>query len=237
MAEPKYDDADAPPAKGSSAPADDRHDAPTEWEADGAGRPRGSFIRSTGQVDASGGGVPALQADAGVDDGPVGFLDEWAMRHFSISVKIHDVERVGEHDAERRLVLQDLSLVQGVLLELHDFASADRRVRALMDRGPELQNGVSALYTWLEEVLDAAGRLRVTRGRPSFVDGPDEDVFKAILRSLERVHPDLEALLRVEALGVDPDVAQKLALCFRQIGAAVVRVSGRTVSSYPARDR
>ena len=33
------------------------------------------------------------------------------------------------------------------------------------------------------------------------------------------------------------DVARKLALCFRQIGAAVVRVSGRAVSSYPPRDR
>ena len=35
----------------------------------------------------------------------------------------------------------------------------------------------------------------------------------------------------------DDDIAQKLALCFRQIGAAVVRISGRAVSSYPPQDR
>ena len=59
----------------------------------------------------------------------------------------------------------------------------------------------------------------------------------AILRALERVHPDLETLLRVDALGVESDVARKLALCIRQIGALVVRVSGRPVSSYPPQDR
>jgi hypothetical protein len=47
------------------------------------------------------------------------------------------------------------------------------------------------------------------------------------------VHPDLETLVRVDGIAVDADVAQKVALCFRQIGAAVVRVSGRGVSSYP----
>ena len=49
----------------------------------------------------------------------------------------------------------------------------------------------------------------------------------AILRTLERVHPDLETLVRVDALGVVEDLARKISLCFRQIGAAVVRVSGR----------
>ena len=166
----------------------------------------------------------------------IGFLDNWALRHFTASVKIHDVERVSERDQERRLVLEDLGLVQGVLLELHDFAAGDPRVRAMMDRDPVLQNGVTALYTWLEEVLDAAVRLRVTRGRPSSRGRPRRRRVHAILRTLERVHPDLEALLRVESLEVDREVAQKLVLCFRQIGAAVVRVSGRTGSSYPPQD-
>jgi hypothetical protein len=164
------------------------------------------------------------------------FLDDWALRHFALSVKMHDVERVGETDPERRLVLEDLGVVQGILLELHDFASGDEHVRAMMDRELVLQNGVTALYNWLDDVLDVAARLRVTRGKPSFVDAPGDEVSRAILRTLERVHPDLETLLRVEALGVERDVAQKLALCFRQIGALVVRVSGRPVSSYPPQD-
>jgi hypothetical protein len=179
--------------------------------------------------------MPHAEGDEGSD--AAAFLDDWALRHFSVSVKIHDVERIGEHDPERALVLEDLGLVQGILLELHDLASADMRVAPLMERGQVLQNGVSALYSWLEEVLDAAARLRVTRGRPGFVDGPEDEVLRAIVRSLERLHPDLEALLRVEALGVEHDLAQKLAICFRQIGTAVVRVSGRTASSYPPVDR
>ena len=66
---------------------------------------------------------------------------------------MHDVARVSEQDPERRLVLEDLGFVQGILLELHDFASGEARVRAMMDRDPLLQNGVSALYAWLDEVL------------------------------------------------------------------------------------
>ena len=181
--------------------------------------------------------APLAAGSEGAPQGADGFLEDWALRHFTASVKMHDVERVGEHDAERRLVLEDLGLVQGILLELHDFASGDERVRAMMDSQQVLQNGVAALYSWLDEVLDAAARFRVTRGKPSFADAPGDEVFYAILRTLERVHPDLETLLRVDALGVEPDVAQKLALCFRQIGAAVVRVSGRSVSSYPPQDR
>jgi hypothetical protein len=169
--------------------------------------------------------------------GAAGFLEDWALRHFSISVKMHDVERVGEKDAERRLVLEDLALVQGILLELHDFASGEDRVREMMDEEQLLQNGVAALYNWLDEVLDAAARLRVTRGKPGFVDAPGDEVFHAILRTLERVHPDLETLLRLDRGVVGEDVARKLALCFRQIGAAVVRVSGRSASSYPPSDR
>ncbi len=167
------------------------------------------------------------------------FLEDWVLRHFTISVKMHDVERVGDRDEERRLVLDDLGLVQGILLELHDFAAGNLHVRAMMNDGQVLQNGVSALYSWLDEVLDAAARLRVTRGKPGFVDAPGDEVFNAILRTLERVHPDLETLLRVDTRGVDPRrrLPRKLGLCFRQIGAAVVRVSGRSISHYPPQDR
>jgi hypothetical protein len=162
------------------------------------------------------------------------FLDDWALRHFTISVKLHDVARVSEGDVERQAVLEDLGVVQGILLEVHDFVTADERVRAIMRESLVLQNGVGALYGWLDEVLDAAARLRVTRNKPGFVDESDE-ALGAILRTLERVHPDLELLLRVDTLGIDEDVARKIALCFRQIGAAVVRVSGRAGSSYPGR--
>ncbi len=162
------------------------------------------------------------------------FLDDWALRHFSISVKLHDVERVSVGDFERQLVLKDLGVVQGILLEVHDFVLADERLRAMMRSSLVLQNGVGALYGWLEEVLDAASRLRVTRNKPGFVDESDE-ALGPILRTLERVHPDLEMLLRIDTLGVDEDIARKISLCFRQIGAAVVRVSGRPGSSYPGR--
>jgi len=160
------------------------------------------------------------------------FLDEWALRHFTVSVKMHDVARVSEGDAERQLVLEDLAVVQGILLEVHDFVTADERVRAILRSSLILQNGVGALYGWLEDVLDAASRLRVTRNKPGFVDTSDE-ALAAILRTMERVHPDLEMLVRVDAFGTHPDIAQKLSLCFRQIGAAVVRVSGRSASSFP----
>jgi hypothetical protein len=160
------------------------------------------------------------------------FLEDWALRHFTVSVKLHDVGRASDEDIEKRLVLEDLSVVQGILLEVHDFATADERVKSLMRTSAVLQNGVAALYGWLDDVLDAASRLRVARGKPGFVDS-SEEALTAILRNLERVHPDLELLLRTEVLGVDQDVARKLALCFRQIGAVVVRVSGRAGSSIP----
>jgi hypothetical protein len=160
------------------------------------------------------------------------FLEDWTMRHFAISVKLHDVGRMSEGDTERALVLEDLSDVQGILLELHEFSSVEPRVHDLMHESELLQNGVAALYRWLDDVLDSAARLRVTRGKPGFVDISDES-FAPILRSLERVHPDLELLLRTESLGIDEDVAKKIALCFRQIGAVVVRVSGRTGTTIP----
>jgi hypothetical protein len=160
------------------------------------------------------------------------FLEDWAMRHFTISVKLHDVGRMSAGDVERELVLEDLSVAQGILLELHELAAGDERVHEMMRRSPVLQNGVAALYGWLEEVLEAASRARVTRGKPSFVDGT-EAALGAILRTLERVHPDLELLVREGVLDVEPDVAKKIALCFRQVGAVVVRVSGRPGSSIP----
>jgi hypothetical protein len=203
---------------------------------------------SPAPLEASGAGEPARVVSEGVlpceparepagARGSDAFLEDWSLRHFSVSVKMHDVERVSERDPERRLVLEDLGRVQGILLELHDFASGDPRVHAMMDEHEVLQNGVTALYSWLDDVLEAAARLRVTRGKPGFVDAPSDEVYYAILRTLERVHPDLETLMRVEALGIERDVAHKLALCFRQIGAVVVRVSGRPVSSYPPQDR
>ncbi|MGO8992576.1 MAG: hypothetical protein ACLQVI_04565 [Polyangiaceae bacterium] len=196
-----------------------------------------SYIRSHDSHDVA---VPPSPSPLGAEadgerQGAEAFLEDWALRHFTISVKMHDVGRVSEDDPERLLVLEDLGFVQGILLELHDFASTEPRVHAMMDREQILQNGVSALYSWLDEVLDAASRLRVTRGKPSFVDAPGDEAFNAILRALERVHPDLETLTRVDAGLGDDDVAHKLALCFRQIGAAVVRVSGRAVSSHPPR--
>ena len=54
------------------------------------------------------------------------FLEDWALRHFTTSVKLHDVGSL-----ERRATPESgepssttSSVVQGILLELHDFASA-----------------------------------------------------------------------------------------------------------------
>jgi hypothetical protein len=159
------------------------------------------------------------------------FLEKWALDHFAVSVKLHDAERGRTSDGEHAAVLEDLAIVQGVLLELYDFSSLDDRVRARMEATTTLQNGVAALYAWLDGVLDQVSWRHVAPNRPGFVDVGDE-AFAAILRTLEGLHPDLEALVRAEPTGGDDeDVARKLSLCFRQIGAAVVRVSGRGVSS------
>jgi hypothetical protein len=193
-----------------------------------------SYIRTHDAQDVA---VPAHAAPLGGESvarsfDPEAFLEDWVLRHFTVSVKLHDVERLSEGDPERKNVIDDLQLVQGILLELHDFASGEPRVQAMLSQGHVLQNGVSALYGWLDEVLDTASRLRVTRGKPSFIDAGEQS-FITILRTLERVHPDLETLVQIDAMGVEEDVARKITLCFRQIGAAVVRVSGRTVSTYP----
>jgi hypothetical protein len=173
-----------------------------------------------------GAGETALEAQV------IDFLDDWALRHFTASVKMHDVARLSEGDGERQAVLEDLAVVQGILLEVHDFVMEDERVRTMIQGSLVLQNGVGALYGWLDDVLEAASQVRVTQNKPGFADTSDE-ALKAILRMMERLHPDLELLVRVDTFGEHPDIAQKLSLCFRQIGAAVVRVSGRSASSFP----
>src|SRR5262249_9812223 len=155
--------------------------------------------------------------------------EDWALRHFTISVKLHDAERLSEGDPERLAVLTDLADVQGILIELHEYAMHTEAVRNLMSEMQVVQNGVSALYTWIDELLDAALLGRVARGRPGFVDAGPE-TLAVISSALERVHPDLESLVHAGADDTDGGVAQKLSICFRQIGAAIVRVSGRASS-------
>jgi hypothetical protein len=188
-----------------------------------------SYIRSHDAEDALpppglGSNVPELTAES--------FLEDWALRHFTISVKLHDAERLSEGDPERLLVLEELAVVQGILIELHEFATSTEAVRNLMSEMQVVQNSVSALYTWLDDLLDAALLRPVARRRPGFVDaGPD--TLTVITSALERVHPDLESLVRAGADDTDGGVARKLSLCFRQIGAAIVRVSGRATSLPP----
>ena len=122
------------------------------------------------------------------------FFDEWAHRHFTTSVKLHDAERVTEGGAEARGVLDDAIDVQGVLLELHELATNDVRVRDWMHRLQLLQNGVAALYRWLDDVLGAASaHLAVRRRRPSFVHQGEASSLAAIVGSLKRLRQDLQA--------------------------------------------
>lgn len=164
------------------------------------------------------------------------FLERWIARHFSMSVRLHDVRRelakagADETDA----VVSDLEVVQGVLIELHEYATSEERVRDLMQTSRLLQHGVVAVYAWLGEILSALPTRSVARRRPSFVD-EGEAPATAMLHTLERLHPDLERLVRADGVPADADVAAKLALCFRQIGAAIVRISGRTTTRPPPR--
>jgi hypothetical protein len=226
MSDPKYTPARTRTAEGTAIdpePASEGAD-PGRGQSQGVG----SFIRRH-EADE----VPApLHAPALGASNVDAFLEEWVLRHFAVSVKLHDVHRMSEGDAERQCVLDELSTVQGVLLELHDFTKAEPGVRTLMEQSHAIQNGVGALYGWLDDLLEAATLRGVSRRRPGFVDAGD-DALAAILRTLERVHPDLEVLLRASTLGVDPGVAQKITLCIRQLGAAVVRVSGRVGSTIP----
>ena len=196
-----------------------------------------SFIRAH---DAQAPHEPSLATSALGSDAPrletEAFLEDWALRHFTVSVKLHDAERLCEGDTERLFVLEDLAAVQGVLIELHEFATSSAEVRTLLTEMVVVQNGVGALYAWLDEVLDAALLRPVARRRPGFVDG-DEGALTVISTALERLHPDLESLVRAGADDTDGGVAHKLSLCFRQIGAALVRVSGRATTSMPAPPR
>jgi hypothetical protein len=168
------------------------------------------------------------------------FLEQWIARHFSLSVRLHDVRRelaTAERDektAEVEAIVVDLDVVQGVLLELHDYAESDARVRELMDTTHVVQHGVVTVYQWLGEILDALPTRSVARRRPSFVDEGHAAPAIAMLHTLERLHPDLERLVRADDVPADHDVASKLAICFRQIGAAIVRISGRATTHPPS---
>ena len=70
-----------------------------------------SFIRSHDTHDVAVPPSPPPLGAGGEAQGAAEFLDDWAMRHFSASVKMHDVERLSENDPERRLVLEDLGFV------------------------------------------------------------------------------------------------------------------------------
>jgi hypothetical protein len=207
-------------------------DAKRDAVPEGVSTPREvtSYIRSHEADDAAlppaglGASAPELTAES--------FLEDWALRHFTISVKLHDAGRLCEGDAERLLVLEELAVVQGILIELHEFASSTEAVRTLMSEMQPMQNGVSALYAWIDDLLDSALLRPVARRRPGFVDaGPD--TLMVIASALERVHPDLESLVHAGTNDADGGVAHKLSLCFRQIGAAIVRVSGRATSLPP----
>ena len=180
----------------------------------------------------------ATALEAAVDDCDE-FLDRWLARHFSLSVKLHDAHRESDAGepipamAEMRATLDDLVLAQGVLLELYDYAAEEPRIRALMADGRLLQHGVIVIYNWLSETVGAIAARAVARRRSSFVDDGEGTPTGTMLRTLERLHPDLEQLVRADAIPVDRDVAEHLSLCFRQIGAAVVRISGRAVTMPP----
>jgi hypothetical protein len=166
------------------------------------------------------------------------FLERWIARHFSMSVRLHDVRRelssAGAADPadEVEAVVTDLDVVQGVLIELHEYATSEERVRDLMQTSRVLQHGVVAVYTWLGEVLSALQARSISRRRPSFVDEEGAPAM-AMINTLERLHPDLERLVRADEVPADADVTAKIALCFRQIGAAIVRISGRSTTRPP----
>ncbi len=184
--------------------------------------------------------VPSAVLMAAATQDPDGFLDVWVARHFSISVKLFDIQRgLGPMAVDAELVLADLELVQDVLFELREFATKDSRVRDAMRVTSVVQNGVAAVYAWLDDTLDAIGRSGAAFSRsPSFVDAGDGGPPVAMLRAFERLHPDLEALVVGEggieaATSFETDMGHKLAICFRQIGAAVVRISGRGATTLP----
>jgi hypothetical protein len=179
----------------------------------------------------------ALAAAIDVNDE---FLERWITCHFSLSVNLHDARReIAREGSTQEIdaILADLDVVQGVLLELHEFADAQERVRTLMNSSYVVQHAVVAVYAWLSEILVALPARNVARRRPSFVDEGETPAY-AMLSTLERLHPDLERLVRPDGLTdgdviADADIAQKLSICFRQIGASIVRISGRATSFPP----
>jgi hypothetical protein len=170
------------------------------------------------------------------------FLDRWLDRHFSLSVQLHDAQRELARELlaegpspsanEVLAVMTDLEIVQGVLFELHGYLEGDRRARAVMHDSRAVQHAVITVYAWLGDALQALPTRSIARRRPSFVD-EGEVPGSAMLTTLQRLHPDLERLVRADGVPADEDVRAKLALCFRQIGAGIVRISGRTTTRPP----
>ena len=184
--------------------------------------------------------MSSMTALAASVDESAEFLERWIARHFSLSVRLHDMRRAIAKStdevsaAEVEAVVSDLDVVQGVLIELHEYATSEDRVRALMQTSRLLQHGVIAVYAWVGDILNGLQARSISRRRPSFVDEGEAPAM-AMLNTLERLHPDLERLVQGSDVPVDSDVAAKLALCFRQIGAAIVRISGRATTRPPPR--
>ena len=95
-----------------------------------------------------------------------------------------------------------------------------------------MQHAVIAAYAWLGDALQALPTRSIARRRPSFVD-EGEAPGSAMLTTLQRLHPDLALLVRADGVPADEEVRSKLALCFRQLGAGIVRISGRTTTRPP----
>jgi hypothetical protein len=208
----------------------DRKLEPTTLPSPAAPEDVTSFIRahtaSDVPPDSLRGAAPRLDAES--------FLEDWSMRHFTASVRLHDAARICAGDAEGARVLEEIGVMQGVLLDLHELASGSPEVRVLMTELRVLQNAVDALYLWLDGVVDAVIVNRRARRRLEFADAGDGDSLAAIEAALERLHPDLLGLLRagLEA-GPDERVARSLSSCVRQVGAVVVRVTGGRGSTLP----
>jgi len=187
-----------------------------------------SFMRASGE-----GAVPEV-------GGEESFHDHWLARHFAVSVRLFDIQRAvegeegeGAPSPETQKVLADLEVVQDVLFELRDLAATEPAMQIAA-----IENAVRAVYAWLEDTLSAVERTgSAFRRSPSFVDGGDGGAPAAMLRAFERLHPDIEILVARSAPVADPNLAHKLALCFRRIGAAIVRVSGRGATTLPPRDQ
>lgn len=164
----------------------------------------GSFIRTTGdELDAT---PSAVGLRAAVED-EERFLDEWLARHFSVSVKLFDLQLRkrrddGDTDAPFAARVQHLEAIQGVLFELREMALADDRARDLMAETRLVQNAVIAVYGWLDDAI-----ARVARGEAVAAPGTSLG--------------DIVRLTRAEDIPGDRETAQKIALCFRQASATI----------------